>query len=134
MLDQGARQRFCEQPLRQPHVEGLALALIAGLVLGRERQRDVGAGIGVFAEILHRLTDAVTGTRIRQHQRKLRRLEQRPRLGLVGLLVLRFLAFLGRIGRTGSKLRARFGDAVIVLDLVGHLQRATGLAFRILGK
>ena len=91
LFDQGARQRFGEQPLRQPHVERLALALIAGLVLGRERQRDVGAGVRVFAEILHRLADAVAGARIRQHQRKLRRLEQRPRLGLVGLLVLAFL-------------------------------------------
>jgi hypothetical protein len=73
LFDQSARQRFGEQPLRQPHVERLALALIAGLVLGRERQRHIGAGVGVFAEILHRLADAVAGARIRQHQRKLRR-------------------------------------------------------------
>ena len=31
-------------------------------------------------------------------------------------------------------MRLRFGDAVIVLDLVGHLQRAAGLALRILGQ
>ncbi len=31
-------------------------------------------------------------------------------------------------------MRLRFGDAVIVLDLVGHLQRAAGLTLRILGK
>ena len=73
LLDQRPRQRFGEQPLRQPHVERLALALIAGLVLCRQRQRDVGAGIGIFAEILDGLADAVAGPRIRQHQRKLRR-------------------------------------------------------------
>ena len=33
LLDQSARQRLGEQPLRQPHVERLALAFIAGLVL-----------------------------------------------------------------------------------------------------
>ena len=86
LLDQRARQRLGEQPLRQPHVERLALALIAGLVLGGQRQRDVGAGIGILAEILHGLADAVAGARIRQHQRKLRRLEQRPRLGGLGIL------------------------------------------------
>ena len=31
-------------------------------------------------------------------------------------------------------MRARFGDAVIVLELVGHLQRTAGLALRILGE
>src|SRR3954471_11128815 len=53
--------------------------------------------------------------------------------GLVALLVLAFLAFLvaflGRIRVAGGELRARFGDAVIVLELVGHLQRSAGLAF-----
>ena len=81
LLDQRARQRLCEQPLRQAHVERLALAGVAGLVLGGQRQRDFGAGIGIFAEILDGLADAVARPRIRQHQRKLRRLEQRPRLG-----------------------------------------------------
>ena len=88
LLDQGARQRLGEQPLRQPHVEGLALALVAGLVLGGERQRHIGAGIGIFAEILDGLADAVAGARVRQHQRELRRLEQRPRRGLVGFLAV----------------------------------------------
>jgi hypothetical protein len=116
-------------------LKGSLLPFIAGLVPGRERQRHIGAGIGIFAEILHRLADAVAGARIRQHQRKLRRLEQRPRLGLVGLLVLAFLVgFLGRIRVAGGELRARFGDAVIVLEPVGHLQRTAGLAFRILGQ
>ena len=44
------------------------------------------------------------------------------------------LDFLGRIRVAGGELRARFGDAVIVLELVGHLQRTAGLAFRILGQ
>ena len=35
LFDQGARQRLGEQPLRQPHVERLAAAFVAGLVLGR---------------------------------------------------------------------------------------------------
>ena len=50
LLDQRPRQGLCEQPLRQPHVEGLAAALIAGLVLRRQRQRDVGAGVRVLAQ------------------------------------------------------------------------------------
>ena len=50
LLDQRPRERFCKQPLRQAHIEGLALALIAGLVLCRQRQGDVGAGVRVFAE------------------------------------------------------------------------------------
>ena len=79
LLDQRPRQRLGEQPLRQAHVERLALALIAGLVFRRQGQGDVGAGIGIFAEILDGLADAVAGARIRQHQRKLRRVEQRPR-------------------------------------------------------
>ena len=96
LLDQRARQRLGEQPLRQPHVERLALALIAGLVLGRQRQRDVGAGIGVFAEILDGLADAVARPRIRQHQRKLRRVEQRPRRGGTPSLRRAFAASPGR--------------------------------------
>ena len=31
-------------------------------------------------------------------------------------------------------MRLRFGDAVVILDLVGHLQRAAGLTFRIFGQ
>ena len=31
-------------------------------------------------------------------------------------------------------MRLRFGDAVVILDLVGHLQRAAGLTFRIFRK
>ena len=125
LLDQRPRQRLGEQPLRQPHVERLAAALIAGLVLCRQRQRDVGAGIRILAEILDGLADAIAGPRIRQHQRKLRRLEQRPRLGRRPSAAS---------PRTGREMRLRFGDAVIVLDLVGHLQRAAGLTLRILGQ
>jgi hypothetical protein len=83
LLDQRPRQGLGEQPLRQSQVERLAASLIAGLVLGRQGQRDVGAGIGILAEILDGLADAVAGPRIRQHQRKLRRLEQRPRFGAI---------------------------------------------------
>jgi hypothetical protein len=84
----------------------------------------------IFAQILHGLADTVAGARVRQHQRKLRRLEQRPRLGRL----VAVLGGLGAIGLAGRELRARFGDAVIVLELVGHLQRAAGLTFRILGQ
>ena len=132
LLDQRPRQRLGEQPLRQPHAERLAPAFIAGLVLGRQRQRDVGAGIGVFAEILHGLADAVAGARIRQHQRELRRVEQRPRLGRLLVAVLAAPALAASLAAVTGKRGARFGDAVIVLDLVGHLQRAAGLALRIL--
>ena len=81
LLDQRPRQGFGEQPLRKPHVEWLAAALIAGLVLRRQGQGDVGAGIGILAEILDGLPDAIARPRIRKHQRKLRRIEQGPRLG-----------------------------------------------------
>ncbi len=80
LLDQRPRQGLGEQPLRQPRLERLALALIAGLVLCGQRQRDVGAGIGIFAQILHGLAYAVAGAGVRQRQREFRRLEQRPRL------------------------------------------------------
>src|SRR3978361_486576 len=123
LLDQRARQRLGEQPLRQFHVEGLAAPLIAGFILGRQRQRDVRAGIGVLAEILDGLADAVAGPRIGQHQRKVWGLEQRTGYGA-----------LAAIGGPNRKLRLRFGDAVIILYLVRHLQRAAGLAFRILGQ
>ncbi len=128
LLDQRPGQRFCKQPLRKPHVERLALALIAGLVLCRQGQGDVGAGIGVFGEILDGLPDAVAGAGIRQRQRKLRRVEQRPRRRAA------FGRIPGPITGAGRETRLRFGDAVIVLDLVGHLQRAASLAFRILGE
>jgi hypothetical protein len=112
-------------------LNGSLLPFVAGLVLGRQRQRNVGAGVGVFAEVLDRLADAVAGARIRQRQRKLRRVEQRPRLG--GLLGPRPGRLFGRLlGSVTGKHGVRFGDAVVVLDLVGHLQRAAGLAFRIL--
>lgn len=61
LLDQRARQRLHEQPFRQPHVERLAAPLVSGFVLRGQRQRDVGAGIGIFAEILDGLADAVAG-------------------------------------------------------------------------
>ena len=123
LLDQRPRQRFGEQPLRQPHVEGLALALIAGLVLCYKRQRHVGAGVRVFAEILDGLADAVAGARVRQHQREFRRVEQRPGRG-----ALRSVAWTS--GETGL----RFGDAVIVLQFVGHLQRTPRLTLGIFGQ
>ena len=66
LLDQRARQRLGEQPLGQPHVERLAAPLIAGLVLGRQGQRHIGAGIRILAEVLDGLADAVAGPRIRQ--------------------------------------------------------------------
>ena len=71
LLDQRPRQRLGEQPLRKPHVERLAMALIAGLVACRQGQGDVGAGIGILAEILDGLADAVAGPRIRQAPAKI---------------------------------------------------------------
>ncbi len=131
LLDQRARQRLGEQPLRQAHVEGFAPGLVAGLILGGQRERDVGAGVRVFAEILDRLAEAVAGARVRQHEGELRRLEQRTRLALIGAFGLHGLR---RLGRAHGKLRLGTGDAVIVLDLVGQLQRAARLTFRILGE
>ena len=78
LLDQRARQRLGEQPLRQPHVVRFALGLVAGLIACGQRQPHVGAGIGILGQILHGLADTVAGAGIRQHQGELRRLEQRP--------------------------------------------------------
>src|SRR5579872_3495899 len=119
LLNQRARQRLGEQTFGQAHIEGLAMPLIAGLILGRQRQPDVGAGVRIFAEVLDGLAHAVTGADIRQHQRELRRFKQRPRVARAV---------------PGRELRVRFGDAVIVLDLVRKLQRAPRLTLRILGE
>ena len=77
----------------------------------------------MLGEILDGLAGAVAGARLRQHQREVRRVIERPRrLGV------------GRRSALQPELRLREGDAVVVLDLVGELQRAARLRLRILGK
>ncbi len=109
LLNQRTRQRLHEQPFRQPHVERLAAALVAGFILRRQRQRDISPGIGILTQILHGLTDAVAGPRIRQSKRDRRRVIQRLRRGLIPLCA-----------RARRELRLRFGHAVVVLKLVGQ--------------
>ena len=77
LLDQRPRHRLGERPLRQAHLGRLALAFVAGLVAGGERHLGGGAGPWIVGQILAGLADAVAGARLRQRQRKLRRLEQR---------------------------------------------------------
>ena len=50
LLDQGARDRLAERPLRQLHFERLAAALVAGFIAGDQRHRDVGAGPGMLGQ------------------------------------------------------------------------------------
>ena len=123
LLDQRAGQRLDERPLGQPQLMRRRAALVVGLVAGGERHHHVDAGPGMLGQILDGLADAVLGARLRQHQREVgRAVERTRRLG-------------GRL-RRGLLLehRLRVDHAVVVLDLVGKLQRAAGLAFRLLGE
>ena len=74
LLDQRARQGLHKQPLRQSHIERLAASLVAGFILRRQRQRHIGAGIGIFAQVLDGLPDTVARARIRQAQCDRRRI------------------------------------------------------------
>ena len=69
LLDQRARQRLGERPLRQPHLVRRRAALVAGLVARDERHRHVDAGPGMLGQILGGLAGAGAGARLRQHQR-----------------------------------------------------------------
>ncbi len=127
LFDQGARHRLGERPLGQPHVERLGAAFIAAFVGGAERQRDVGAGPGMFGEIAQGLGDAASGARLRQHQRHVGRAVERTR-GLGSRIGI------GGLRRLQREIGARFGDAVIVLDLVIQHQRTAQLRLGILGQ
>ena len=72
LLDDGARQRLVELPLRQDELHRLGAADVAGDVLGLEREDDGLAGIGVRAEIDVGLRLLLRGAR--QAQGNLRRL------------------------------------------------------------
>ncbi len=76
LLDQGARHRLVERPLRQLQFERFALALLAGFVAGDERHDRGGAGPWMLGQILGGLADTVAGARLRQGQREVGRLEQ----------------------------------------------------------
>ena len=124
LLDQRAGERLVEDPLRQPHVEGQAASFIAGLILGDERQRDVRASIGMFAQVLRGLADAVLRPRTRQTEDEFDRIVQWRRCLLRRAVVRRSQRDLG----------LRLGYAVIVLELVGERETAMRLSFRILRK
>ena len=123
LLDQRARERLDEHALRQLELDRRARTLVAGLVARGQRQRDLGAGPRMIREILGGLPGAVAGARLRQHQREIRRAVERARHAPVGpgLLLQR-------------EIRLRADHAVIVLDLVGELQRAARLRLRLLGE
>ena len=113
LFDQRPRQGLDEDALRQAERQRIALADIAALVMGDERHRHFGAGPGMVGEILDGLADAVPGSRLRQHQRKLRRAvermrRRRRRRAGRGRLIL------AREGGLG------LGDAVIVLEPIGQ--------------
>jgi hypothetical protein len=88
-----------------------AAALIAGLVARNQRHDRVATGPRMLGQILCGLADTVAGPRLRQDQRKIGwSVERTRRLGLA----------LG--GRLLAEKRFRFGNAVVVLDLVAELQ------------
>src|SRR5262245_46001642 len=110
LLNQRARHRLRERPLRQAEFERRALAFIAGLVARGQNHRHVGARPRMLGQILGALSDPVLGARLRQHQREVGRVVERSRRLAVGALAVEQLE---------HGLRA--DDAVIVLELVGEL-------------
>src|SRR5215831_17664033 len=78
---------------------------------------------GCSVKSLGALSDPVLGARLRQHQREVGRVVERSRRVAVGSLAVEQLEH-----------RLRADDAVIVLELVGELQRSARLAFRLLGE
>ena len=73
LLDQRARQRLGERPLRQPHLLRRRAAFVVALVAGDQRHRHVDAGPRMLGQILGGRAGAVAGARLRQHQREVRR-------------------------------------------------------------
>ena len=77
----------------------------------------------MFGQILGGLPDPIARTRLRQHQREVGRVVERPRGCAIGVRVI-------------ERIERRLGadHAVVVLDLVGQLQGTARLALRILGE
>src|SRR6266446_6715277 len=123
LLDQRARDRLGERPLRQAKFERRALAFVAGLVACGQNHRHVAASPRMLGQIFGALSDPAFGARLRQHQREVGRVVERPRRMAVGSLAA---------GQLEQCLRA--DDAVVVLELVGKLQRPARLAFGFLGE
>ncbi len=123
-LDQRARNRLDERPLRQTQVGRCACAFVAGFVARRKRHDGLGAGPRMLGEVLGGLPDPVLGARLRQRQRDIRRVEQVARRLAVG-------AF-GAVLQLELSLRA--DHAVVVLKLVGELKGAALLRLRVLGE
>src|SRR5215510_2974515 len=122
-LDQRARDRLQERPLRQRQLERRARAFVAGLVAGGERHDGVGTGPRMLGHILGGLPDAVLGARLRQHQRHIRRLEQAAGGSDSALIAVLQL----EVGLPAD-------DAIVVLDLVGELQGTALLSLGVLGE
>ena len=121
LLDQRARQRLDEHALGQLELERGARAFIAGLVTRGQSQHDLRAGPGMIGQVLGGLACTVSRAQLRQHQREIGRAVERTRHGPV-----RTGFFLQR------KIRLRRDDTVVVLDLVGELQRSARLRLGIL--
>ena len=111
LLDKRARNRIGERPLRQPQIDRIGGAFVAAFVAGDERHRHLGAGPGMLVDVLGGAPDAAARARLRQRQRKFRRLVEIARRMTVGAAA-----------RHQLEDRLRADDAVVVLDLVGHLQ------------
>src|SRR6476646_8831831 len=123
LLDQRTRHRLRERPLRQAEFEPRALAFVAGLVARGQDHGHVHARPRMLRQILGALSGAVLRARLRQHQRKIRRIVERARGVTVGALVILQL-----------ELRLGADNAVVVFELVGKLQRAARLPLGVLGE
>src|SRR5262245_31111459 len=123
LLDQRARDGLGERPLRKAEFERLALAFVARLVARGQNHCHVAASPRMLGQIFGALSDAVFGARLRQHQREVGRVVERSRRMAVGSVAVEKLEH-----------RLRANDAVVVLELVGELQRPAHLTFRLLGE
>ena len=128
LLDQRARQRLAERPLRQPHLVRRRAALVVALVAGNERHRHVDAGPGMLGQILGGLPAPLRVRACGSTSVKL----GASNSGRGGLLRFR----LRRLVRSqlALKRRLRVDHAVVVLDLVIEQQRTAKLGFRLLGE
>src|SRR5215469_10279216 len=86
LLDQRARDRLGERPLRQAKFERRALAFVAGLVACGQNHRHIAARPRVLGQIFGALSDAVFRARLWQHEREVGRVVERPRRMAVGSL------------------------------------------------
>src|SRR5262249_41507957 len=112
-----------KRPLRQAEFERRALAFVAGLVTSGQNHRYVGTSPRMLRQILGGLSDPVLCAGLGEHEREVGRAIERTRGVAVGALVAEQLEH-----------RLRADNAVVILKLVGELQRAARLALRLFGE